>query len=87
MLIHKMLHCKSVRLLECRLSMFIRCINEKLLLFIEFAVPVISHLGMFSYLIITSIPRDGYCKIRPILQIRKQAQRCLAGLVGRASDS
>lgn len=52
------------------MSMFTGCINKKSVLFIEFAVPVISHLGMLSYLIITSTPRDG-CKTRAILQIRK----------------
>lgn len=47
------------------------CINEKSLLFIEFAIPVMSHLCILSDLIITNATRAGYCKIIPILQIRK----------------
>lgn len=48
-----------------------RGVNEKLLLFTEFAAPVVSYLCMSSYLIITSTSRDGYYKIIPILQIGK----------------
>lgn len=56
MLTHKMLHHKRVKFRDHRMSMFMGCINEKLLLFIGFAVPVISHLGMLSYLIIAGNP-------------------------------